>query len=149
MVSSKMFTFPVTWPLNLIFAVASFRLLDRAIPTRDIWPFRCWKKYQTSLRLSRRRLQVSVTSVVIRFVCFDLSLFSPHFTIIFCNALEASNLTSSGSIRSSFLPTWQARVSFWAPWAQVPQDRGSPLLLKEKHGKTPKVMDSQEIWDGI
>ena len=90
-------------------------------------------------------MQVSVTSVVIRLVCFDLSLFSPHFTTISCDVLEVSNLTSSGSIRSSFPPTWQARVSFWAPWAEVPQDRGSPLLLKEKHGKTQKVMDSQEI----
>ena len=58
------FMSPETWPLNLIFAVASFRLLDRAIPTRDIWPFRCWKKYQMSLRLLRRRLQVSVISVI-------------------------------------------------------------------------------------
>ena len=43
MVRSNKFTSPATWPLNLIFAVASFRLVERAIPTRDLWPFRCWK----------------------------------------------------------------------------------------------------------
>ena len=45
----------------------------------------------------------------------DFSLFSRFFS----------------RIRHSFLPTWEARVSFWAPWAEVPQDGGRPLLRKK------------------
>ena len=47
---------------------------------------------------------------------------SSHYFLGCFDVLEMNNLTSSGCIRSSFLPTWEARVSFWAPWAEVPQD---------------------------
>ncbi len=72
------------------------------------WPFRCWK-IEKSPRLLTRRLQVPSHE------CFDFSLLptSPHvFLEAFWRFWEVRNLMSSSCIRSSLLPTWEARVSF-------------------------------------
>ena len=45
MVWSNKFTSPATWPLNLIFAIASFQLVERAIPTRDILVVQMLKQF--------------------------------------------------------------------------------------------------------
>ena len=73
------------------------------------------KKDRTSLRLLRRRLQFSVV------IWFDLSLFSPRlFGTFWCFGNEQNDVCRLHSL--FFLLCWEARVSFWAPWAEVPQD---------------------------
>ena len=118
---------------NLIVAVASFRLVGCAIPTRDIWPFRCWKmRNRWGYCGGGCRFQSWV------FGSLTLLPTSHHFFWRFKQP-DVLQLHSSFFISS----TWEARVSFWAPWAEVPQDWGSLSLLKENH---QNAIGSHEIW---
>ena len=98
MVWSNKFTSPATWPLNLIFAIASFQLVERAIPTRDIWSFRCWNNSEDAEVIEE---EVAIFSHYC--TCWFLTVL-PLFFGMFC-----------------FRPG-RDDVSFWAPWAEVPQD---------------------------
>ena len=114
MVWSNKFTSPATWPLNLICAIASFRLVERAIPTWDVLAVQMLKKKPRSHwgRWGGFRFQSQVFGVL------TVPHISPRFLGAFWHFWNRETLTSCSCIhcmRYSFLPfdLGGMRVLFW------------------------------------